>query len=64
MRIVQNPESGEVSIQLQNDEVYDMEEHLAALMEFLTQQAIEIHRLRNSYRKIVGRLDSLEIRNL
>ncbi|MEG4109010.1 hypothetical protein [Microcoleus sp. S13_C5] len=64
MKILQNAETGEVYIELKNDEVYDIEEHLAALMEFVTKQAIEIHRLRNSYRKIVGRLDSLEIRNL
>jgi hypothetical protein len=62
MRIVQNPESGEVSIELENDEVYDMEEHLAALMEFVTKQAIDVHRLINSYRKIVGRLDELGIK--
>ena len=63
MKIVQNPESGEVHIKLRNDEVYDIEEHLAALMEFATQQAIEVHRLTNSYRKIVGRLDELERRS-
>jgi hypothetical protein len=62
MRIVQNPESGEVSIELENDEVYDMEEHLAALMEFVTKQAIDVHRLINSYWKIVGRLDELGIK--
>ncbi|NQE37524.1 hypothetical protein [Microcoleus asticus] len=64
MKIVQNPESGEVHIKLKNDEVYDIEEHLAALMEFVTEQAIEVHRLTDSHRKIVERLNSLEIRNL
>ncbi|MEG4396486.1 hypothetical protein [Microcoleus sp. BROC3] len=65
MKIEQNPESGEVHIKFENDEEeYNIEQHLAALMEFVTKQAIEIHRLRKSYRKIVGRLDSLEIRNL
>ncbi|MEG4964563.1 MULTISPECIES: hypothetical protein [unclassified Microcoleus] len=60
MKIVRNPESGEVHIKLKNDEVYDIEEHLAALMEFVTKQAVEVHRLTNSYRKIVRRLDQLE----
>ncbi|MEG4977222.1 hypothetical protein [Microcoleus sp. K4-B3] len=60
MKIVQNPESGEVYIKLKNDEVYDVEEHLATLMEFVTKQAVDVHRLTNSYRKLVGRLDELE----
>ncbi|MEG4842478.1 hypothetical protein [Microcoleus sp. B9-D4] len=62
MKIVQNPETGEVCIELKNDEVYDIEEHLMALTEFVSKQAVDVFRLTNSYRKIVGRLDSLEIR--
>jgi hypothetical protein len=57
MKIVQNPESGEVNIQLDQDEKYDIEEHLNALIEFVSKQAIKIHDLNNSCNKIVERLD-------
>jgi hypothetical protein len=57
MKIVQNPESGEVGIQLDQDEKYDIEEHLNALIDFVSIQAIKIHDLNNSCKKIVERLD-------
>jgi hypothetical protein len=57
MKIVQNSETGEVGIQLEENEKYDIEEHLEALMNFLLKQAIKIHELDNSCKKIVERLD-------
>jgi hypothetical protein len=59
MKIVQD-EWGKVSIRLGVDETYDIKEHLEALMDFVCKQAIEVYRLTNSHRKIVGRLDELE----
>jgi hypothetical protein len=53
MKIVQDPESGEVGIQLDQDEKYDIEEHLNALIDFVSIQAIKIHDLNNSCKKIV-----------
>lgn len=60
MKIKQNPENGEILIELQNNEEYGIEEHLQALTDFVRQQAVETYRHTNSYRKIVQRLDELE----
>ena len=60
MKIKQNPGNGEILIELQNNEEYDIEEHLQALTNFVKQQAVETYRHTNSYRKIVQRLDELE----
>jgi len=60
LKIKQDPENGEILIELQNNEEYDTEEHLQALTDFVRQQAVETHRHTNSYRKIVQRLDELE----
>ena len=60
MKIKQNPENGEILIELQNNEEYGIKEHLQALTDFVRQQAVETYRHTNSYRKIVQRLDELE----
>ena len=60
MKIVQDSESGEVGIQLGENEKYDIEEHLQSLIEFVTQQAIKSHELSNSYKELVKRLEALE----
>jgi flagellin-specific chaperone FliS len=60
MKIVQNPISGEINIQLDRDEKYDTEEDLEALTNFVFKKALEIHQLTNSYKKLSERLDALE----
>jgi hypothetical protein len=40
MKIKQNPLTGEINYQLDIDEVYDASNHLAALSEFVSIQAI------------------------
>jgi len=60
MRIVQNPESGEVGIQLEQDEKYEIEEHLESLMDFVVKNALETHKLIKSYKELVQRFDLLE----
>jgi len=60
MKIVQNPESGEIGIQLEQNEKYNIGEHLSALIEFVCKQAIETYQLTNSYKKLSERLDALE----
>ena len=62
MKIVQNPESGEVGIQLEQDEKYDIEEHLESLMDFVVKNALETHKLIKSYKELLERLDVLEER--
>lgn len=37
MKIKQNPENGQIFIELSHNEVHDIEEHLDALMEFVTE---------------------------
>ena len=59
-RIVQDPETGKVGIQIKKDEKYDIEEHLDLLTEFLIKKAVETHELRNSHNKLVARLDECE----
>ncbi|MEG4290618.1 hypothetical protein Q5692_18900 [Microcoleus sp. C2C3] len=59
MKILQNS-AGETYIQLDQNEEYDIEEHLQALMDFTCKQAVETYGLVNSYEKIVRRLDELE----
>jgi len=60
MKIVQNPESGEINIQLDANETYGIEEHLDALMEFVIKQARETSQLTNFCKKLSERLDALE----
>lgn len=60
MKIVQNPENGQILIHLKNDEVYDIEQHLDALMQFVSEQAVITFKLKSSYSKILKRLDELE----
>jgi hypothetical protein len=60
MKIVQDPESGKVGIQLKKNEQYDLEDHLQSLTEFLSVQALEIHQLKLSYKRAVERLEALE----
>jgi hypothetical protein len=45
MKIVQNPESGEVGIQYDQNEKYDRKEHLQTLTAFVTQQALKTYEL-------------------
>lgn len=60
MKIVQNPESGEIRFQLDKNEKYDMENHLDALIEFVCEQAVKTHKLINHYQELVKRLDRLD----
>lgn len=60
MKIVQDPESGKVCIQLKHNKQYDLENHLQALTEFLSVQALEIHQLKLSYERVIQRLEALE----
>jgi len=43
MKIVQDSKTGQVNIVLGQDEKYDIEEHLHALTEFLSEQAAKFH---------------------
>jgi hypothetical protein len=61
MRIVQDSKTGQVGIELGKDEEYDIEEHLHALTEFLSKQAVKFHELSSSYHELVKRLTALEI---
>jgi hypothetical protein len=61
MKIVQDSESGEVDIQLkENEEEYDIEEHLQSLTEFVFKQAIKLHELSNYCKQLEKRLEALE----
>jgi len=60
MKIVQDLTSGKVSLQLGQNEKYDIEEYVEALAKFVAEQAIKIHELSNSYKKLVERLEAYE----
>jgi hypothetical protein len=60
MKIIQCLESGELTIQLENNEKYDREEHLQALTEFGFSPAINLDKLTNSYKQVVEGLEVLE----
>ncbi len=60
MKIVQNPENGQIGIQLDQDEVYDVEEHLSVLMNFTVEQAVTVFTIKSSFNKILERLEQLE----
>jgi hypothetical protein len=60
MKIVQCLKSGEIQIQLENNEKYDIEEHLHGLTDLLASQAIKLHELTNSFKQLVKRLEVLE----
>jgi len=57
MKIVQNPESGEIGIQLNENEEYCMENQLDVLMEFVCKEAVKTHQLSKAYEEIFKRLD-------
>jgi hypothetical protein len=57
MKIVQNPESGEIGIQLDENEEYNMENQLDALMQFVCEEAVKTHQLIKFYQEIAKRLD-------
>lgn len=63
MKIEQDPENGQILIKLGQNEKFNNEELLEALFDFVSKQAIEVYRLRNSYRKIVGRLNELDLKS-
>lgn len=60
MKIKQDLKTGQIQYQLDAGEEYNIDEHLSALSEFVSGRAVEIFRLTNNYRKLVGRLDELE----
>lgn len=60
VKIVQDSETGKVGIRIEQDEKYDIEEHLQVLMEFATEKAIGTHELMKSHEKLVTRLDECE----
>ena len=60
MKIEQDLETGKIYYKLAANEKYNLEEHLEAMNEFLNKQAVEIFRLRNSYRRLVGELNEIK----
>lgn len=63
MKIIQNPENGQIRVHLDHGEEYDLENHLAALTEFLIEQAQTIFDLKCSHKKLLenwAQLDRLE----
>lgn len=60
MKITQNSENGQILLYLKQDETYDIEEHLDALMEFTTEQAVIVFTLKSSYNKILQQLEQLQ----
>ncbi len=60
MKIIQNPENGQIAIHLNHDEVYNVEDHLDALMNFTIEQSVIIFHQKNSFNKILQRLERLE----
>jgi 6-phosphogluconate dehydrogenase len=59
MKIRQDSE-GRVLIHLDSGEIPDLDEQVNSLLDFVKKQAIVIHRLTISYRKVIQRLDELE----
>jgi hypothetical protein len=57
MKIVQDPESGEIKFHLDENEKYYIEEQLDVLMKFVCEQAIKTHQLTKCYQEIAKRLD-------
>jgi hypothetical protein len=58
MKIVQDPESGEIKFQLDGNEKYYIEEQLDTLMKFVCEQAVKTHQLTKLYEEIAKqRLD-------
>ncbi len=60
VKIVQDPESGKVGVQVKHDEQYDIEEHIQLLTEFAGEQALKNHELRKSHEGLVTRLGECE----
>lgn len=60
MKITQNPENGQILVHLDAGEEYDLENHLSALTEFLTEQAQIVFDLKRSYHKILQRFAEID----
>ena len=59
-KIVQDSESGEIGIQVKEDEEYDIEEHLQLLTEFASEQGVKTHELKKTQDGLVARLGKCE----
>ncbi|MEG3900164.1 MULTISPECIES: hypothetical protein [unclassified Microcoleus] len=60
MKIEQDSQTGQIQCRLDTGEKYDFDEHLTALSEFVSCQAVKNFRLTKSYRKLVQRLNETE----
>jgi hypothetical protein len=60
VKIVQNPESGKIGLQVKHNEEHDIDGHLQLLTEFVSEQAVKTHELRKSIEEIVTRLGKCE----
>jgi len=60
MKITQDSE-GRVVIHLSNDEKPNLEDEVNSLLDFVSQQAIVIHRLTASQAQLARRLNKLEV---
>ncbi len=60
MKIVQDPASGEITFQLDENEKYDTGELLNVLLQFVCEQAVKIHQLTKSHQEIAKRLDGCD----
>jgi hypothetical protein len=60
VKIVQDPESGKVGVQIREHEKYDIKEHLQLLMEFVGEEAFKNNESRKSYKELLTRLGECE----
>jgi len=62
MKFIKDPESGQMLIELKYDESFDQqaEEILEALLASCNEQAKQIYKLTNCYKKLEERLNKLE----
>ena len=53
MKIEQDPKTGKINFKLDAGEVYDINEYVRALIDFVSAQAIETFRHTQEYRRMV-----------
>jgi hypothetical protein len=59
IKIVKDP-NGKVGIQIKGHEKYDIGEHLEALTEFISEEAVRSHNLQESHERLLTRLGECE----
>jgi hypothetical protein len=60
MKLVLNADTGEINIQLENDEEYFIEQHLDGLTKFVCEESVKVHTLTKLLQKFTERVEISE----